>query len=81
MGFNMHGKTAGVIGTGKIGIATMRILKGFGMNILAYDQFYNPIVDELGGKYVSLDELYAHSDVITLHCPSEYFGSGHCRIF
>lgn len=69
-GFNMHGKTAGVIGTGKIGIATMRILKGFGMNILAFDPFYNPIVDELGGKYVSLDELYAHSDVITLHCPA-----------
>ncbi|RDE80042.1 2-hydroxyacid dehydrogenase [Haemophilus parahaemolyticus] len=69
-GFNMHGKTAGVIGTGKIGIATMRILKGFGMNILAFDPFHNPIVDELGGKYVSLDELYAHSDVITLHCPA-----------
>jgi len=51
------------------------------MNILAYDPFHNPIVDELGGKYVSLDELYAHSDVITLHCPSKYFGSGHCRIF
>lgn len=69
-GFNMHGKTAGVIGTGKIGIATMRILKGFGMNILAYDPFHNPLVDELGGKYVSLDELYAQSDVITLHCPA-----------
>ena len=69
-GFNMHGKTAGVIGTGKIGIATMRILKGFGMNILAFGPFHNPIVDELGGKYVSLDELYAHSDVITLHCPA-----------
>ena len=69
-GFNMHGKTVGVIGTGKIGIATMRILKGFGMNILAFDPFHNPIVDELGGKYVSLDELYAHSDVITLHCPA-----------
>jgi len=69
-GFNMHGKTAGAIGTGKIGIATMRILKGFGMNILAFDPFHNPIVDKLGGKYVSLDELYAHSDVITLHCPA-----------
>lgn len=69
-GFNMHGKTAGIIGTGKIGIATMRILKGFGMQLLAYDPFHNPLVEELGGKYVSLDELYAQSDIITLHCPS-----------
>lgn len=69
-GFNMFGKTAGVIGTGKIGIATMRILKGFGMQLLAYDPFHNPLVEELGGKYVSLDELYAQSDIITLHCPS-----------
>lgn len=68
--FNMYGKTAGVIGTGKIGIATMRILKGFGMNLLAYDPFCNPEVEKLGGRYVDLDELYARSDIITLHCPS-----------
>lgn len=69
-GFNMYGKTAGVIGTGKIGIATMRILKGFGMNLLAYDPFCNPEVEKLGGRYVDLDELYARSDIITLHCPA-----------
>ncbi|WP_118859683.1 2-hydroxyacid dehydrogenase [Haemophilus haemolyticus] len=70
IGFNMHGRTVGVIGTGKIGIAVMRILKGFGMNILAYDPFKNPVVEELGGQYVELDEIYARSHVITLHCPA-----------
>lgn len=68
-GFNMHGKTAGIIGTGKIGIATMRILKGFGMNLLAFDPYENPEVAKLGGKYVDLDTLFAQSDVISLHCP------------
>lgn len=70
IGFNMYKRTVGVIGTGKIGIATTRILKGFGMNILAFDPFKNPIVEEIGAKYVTLDELYAKSDVITLHCPA-----------
>ncbi|MGX2967341.1 2-hydroxyacid dehydrogenase [Ursidibacter sp. B-7004-1] len=70
IGFNMYGRTVGVIGTGKIGIATMRILKGFGMQILAFDPFKNPIAEEIGATYVELDELYAKSDVITLHCPA-----------
>ena len=70
IGFNMHGRTVGVIGTGKIGVAAMRILKGFGMHILAYDPFKNPAVEELGAEYVELDELYARSHVITLHCPA-----------
>ncbi len=70
IGFNMHGRTVGVIGTGKIGLAVIRILKGFGMHILCYDPFKNPAAEELGATYVSLDELYAHSHVITLHCPA-----------
>ena len=70
IGFNMHGRTVGVIGTGKIGIATIRILKGFGMHILAYDPFKNPVAEELGAQYVELDKLYAKSHVITLHCPA-----------
>lgn len=70
IGFNMHGRTVGVIGTGKIGLAVMRILKGFGMHILCYDPFKNPAAEELGATYVPLDELYAHSHVITLHCPA-----------
>ncbi|HIF9103524.1 TPA: 2-hydroxyacid dehydrogenase [Photobacterium damselae] len=68
-GFNFHGKTVGVIGTGKIGIATMRILKGLGMNILAFDPFENPAAIELGAKYTTLDDIYQQADVITLHCP------------
>ncbi len=70
IGFNMHGRTVGVIGTGKIGVAVMRILKGFGMRILAYDPFKNSVAEELGAQYVKLDELYAKSHVITLHCPA-----------
>lgn len=69
VGFNFHGKTVGVIGSGKIGLATMRILKGLGMNILCYDPYPNPLAVELGAKYVELDELYQESDVISLHCP------------
>ena len=69
IGFNMHNRTAGVIGTGKIGVATMRILKGFGMNLLAYDPYPNPQALELGAEYVDLKTLYEKSDVITLHCP------------
>ncbi|WP_315710543.1 2-hydroxyacid dehydrogenase [Brenneria uluponensis] len=69
IGFNMHQRTAGIIGTGKIGIATMRILKGFGMHLLAVDPYPNPQALELGAKYVDLKTLYANADVISLHCP------------
>jgi D-lactate dehydrogenase len=69
VGFNFYGKTAGIIGTGKIGIATMRILKGLGMEILCYDPYENPLAIELGAKYCELDEIYAKSDIISLHCP------------
>lgn len=69
IGFNMHQRTAGIIGTGKIGVATMRILKGFGMKLLAFDPYPNPQALELGAEYVDLATLYARSDVISLHCP------------
>jgi len=69
IGFNMHNRTAGVIGTGKIGVAAMRILKGFGMRLLAYDPYPNAQALELGAEYVDLPTLFAQSDVITLHCP------------
>ncbi|MDE1187933.1 MAG: 2-hydroxyacid dehydrogenase [Pantoea sp.] len=68
-GFNMHNKTAGVVGTGKIGVAAMRILKGFGMRLLAFDPYPSPQALELGAEYVDLKTLFAESDVITLHCP------------
>jgi D-lactate dehydrogenase len=69
LGFDMHGKTAGVIGTGKIGSIVCRILHGFGCRLLAYDIVPNADCERLGVRYVSLPELYAESDIITLHCP------------
>ena len=67
MGVNLYKKTAGIIGTGKIGQAMARICKGFGMRGIAYDLFPNKNLDFL--EYVSLDELLATSDLISLHCP------------
>lgn len=65
-GFDLHGKTAGIIGTGQIGCIFMEICKGFGMNVIAYDLY--PKKDS-GINYVSIDELLAQSDIISLHCP------------
>ncbi len=69
VGFNMHNRTVGVIGTGKIGLATIRILLGFGCKVLAHDPYPNSEVVALGVDYVPLDKLYSVSDIITLHCP------------
>jgi D-lactate dehydrogenase len=70
LGFDLHGKTVGVIGTGQIGKVMIRILSGFGMRILAYDPFPDPdYARQNGFAYASLDEIYAQSDIITLHCP------------
>ena len=70
MGFDMHGKTIGIIGTGKIAKILIRLLKGFGMRILAYDLYPDmKFAGEEGTSYVSLDELYRESDIISLHCP------------
>lgn len=66
MGMDLNHKTAGVVGTGKIGQAMIRILEGFGMNIIAYDPFPN---EDLNVEYVSMEELFKQSDVISLHCP------------
>ncbi len=65
-GFDLHGKTVGVVGTGKIGRIFIDICKGFGMKIVAYDKF--PAKD-LGVEYVELNELFQRSDIISLHCP------------
>ena len=70
MGFDMHGKTIGIIGTGKIARILIRLLKGFGIRILAYDLYPDmKFAGEEGISYVSLDELYRESDIISLHCP------------
>ena len=63
-GFDLHGKTVGIIGTGKIGRVFADICRGFGMKILAYDKFPGKGLD-----YVELDELFERSDIISLHCP------------
>ena len=65
-GFDLHAKTVGVIGTGKIGRVFIDIARGFGMNVICYDPY--PVKDS-DYEYVSLDELYTRSDVISLHCP------------
>ncbi|HJB29328.1 MAG TPA: 2-hydroxyacid dehydrogenase [Candidatus Blautia faecavium] len=67
MGVNFYQKTAGIIGTGKIGQAMAKICRGFGMKVIAFDLFPNKDLDFL--EYVSLDELLAQSDLISLHCP------------
>lgn len=65
-GFDLHGKTVGVIGTGRIGRVFTDICKGFGMKVLAYDKFPSK---ESGLEYVTLERLFAESDIISLHCP------------
>jgi D-lactate dehydrogenase len=70
MGFDLKGKTIGVVGAGQIGLHVIRIAKGFSMNVLAYDARPNKILSEvLGFEYNSLEDLLARSDVITLHVP------------
>jgi len=69
LGFDLHGCTVGIIGTGKIGFIVAQILKGFGCNLLAYDPFPNPECEALGVKYLELPELFATSDIVTLHAP------------
>ena len=68
-GFDLHGKTVGVIGTGKIGKVFIDICQGFGMKVLAYDKFPSHEIENDNVKYTTLDELFRGSDVISLHCP------------
>lgn len=76
LGFDLYGRTAGIIGTGKIGTIVAQILAGFGCRLLAHDPYPNPQCEATGAQYVELPELFTQSDVITLHCPlspdSEY---------
>ncbi|TMW58743.1 hypothetical protein Poli38472_014844 [Pythium oligandrum] len=69
LGFDVHGKTIGVVGTGKIGALFARIAAGFGATVLAYDVVQNPEAVGYGAKYVTLDEIWEKSDIISLHCP------------
>ena len=69
MGFDLHGRTVGVIGTGKIGRVFARIMAGFGCHVLGHDPFPHPDFEALGGRYVEREVLARESDVISLHCP------------
>jgi D-lactate dehydrogenase len=69
LGFDLHGRTAGIVGTGEIGRVVARILNGFGCTLLAHDPYPNAACETLGVTYVPLEELFATADVITLHCP------------
>ncbi|WP_282050874.1 2-hydroxyacid dehydrogenase [Maribacter aquivivus] len=69
IGFNLHKKTVGVIGTGQIGATFCKIIKGFGCNIIAYDIAENQELLELGVTYGSLEEVFKQSDILSLHCP------------
>jgi len=68
-GFDLHGKTVGVIGTGQIGLAFARIMAGFGCQLLAYDPYPNPDMLALGARYLELPELLAQARIVSLHCP------------
>ena len=69
MGFDLHGKTVGAIGTGKIGAIFCKIMKGFGCDVLAYDLNPDPTLEKKEIRYQPLDELLGISDIISLHCP------------
>ena len=68
-GFDLYGKTVGVIGTGKIGKVFINICQGFGMKVLCYDKFPDHSIESASVRYVELKELFENSDIISLHCP------------
>ena len=69
LGFDLHGRTVGIIGTGRIGLVVARIMSGFGCTVIACDPVQSDELAIIGGRYVSRDELFAASDIISLHCP------------
>ncbi|MET0216778.1 MAG: 2-hydroxyacid dehydrogenase [Burkholderiales bacterium] len=69
MGFDLHGKTVDVVGTGKIGTVFAGIMKGFGCELVGYDVYHNPAFEALGGRYQDLGQLGVGADIISLHCP------------
>jgi D-lactate dehydrogenase len=69
MGFDLHGRTAGVIGTGRIGALAAHLLRGFGCRVLAHDIAPNPACERDGVEYVAIDRLLRESDIVSLHCP------------
>lgn len=69
LGFDLHGRSVGVVGTGKIGMAFARIMHGFGCNLLGFDDRENPEFTAPGGRYAGVDQMHSAADVLSLHCP------------
>ncbi len=69
LGFDLHGRTVGIVGTGKIGTVFARLMAGFGCRLLAFDPLPNPECEEIGVHYIALETLFRESDIIALHCP------------
>jgi D-lactate dehydrogenase len=69
LGFDLHGRCVGIVGSGRIGTVFARIMSGFGCRLMAYDPYPNEEMRRLGAKYVDLPELFAESDIIALHAP------------
>lgn len=69
LGFDLHGLTVGIIGTGKIGLEVAKIMSGFGCKLVGYDLNPHPDSERVGIHYVALDDLFASADILTLHCP------------
>jgi D-lactate dehydrogenase len=69
LGFDLSGRTVGLIGTGKIGLAAARIMHGFGCHVLAYDPYPDPELEAIGGRYAPVGEVLERADILSLHCP------------
>ncbi|WP_341719210.1 2-hydroxyacid dehydrogenase [Micromonospora sp. FIMYZ51] len=69
LGFDLHGRTVGIVGTGRIGVCVAQIMRGFGCRVLASDPQHNDAATAAGAEYVPLERLLAESDIVTLHCP------------
>jgi D-lactate dehydrogenase len=69
LGFNLHGRTVGIVGTGRVGVGVARIMLGFGCKVIAYDVVPNTACAALGVTYTTLDALLGAADIVSLHCP------------
>lgn len=69
LGFDLHGRTVGIVGTGQIGMVLAGIMRGFGCRVLAFDPVHDPALERMGAAYVEMPDLLARSDIVTLHCP------------
>lgn len=71
MGFDLHGKTVAVVGTGKIGCVFAKIMLGFGCQVIGYDKYPSDAFTALGAHYAEPSEIGARADILSLHCPAD----------